>query len=116
MAATLIGTSSLLAKPGESLAPMLGWKVLNTVANERQTDEDATDTTMDTRKQALLYLLLSLPLFTVSLQLLLWSFFTLRGSYLSRISHRVKELEGEDAEAVEGASPVSPAITKEEQE
>jgi hypothetical protein len=32
MAASLIGTTSLLAKPGESLAPMLGWQILHMFA------------------------------------------------------------------------------------
>jgi hypothetical protein len=102
MAATLIGTSSLLAKPGESLAPMLGWKVLHTVAADTAQDggtssEDTASSLQhtDARKQALLYLLLSLPLLTVSLQLLLWSFFTLKGAYLKRITQRMKELEGQ---------------------
>ena len=108
MAATLIGTSSLLAKPGESLAPMLGWKVLNLVgadddsgangeANRGETDSEAAAAGLshasDARKQALLYLLLILPLVTVGLQLVLWSAFTLKGAYLRHITQRVKELE-----------------------
>jgi len=109
MAATLIGTSSLLAKPGESLAPMLGWKVLNmlavadigsTSAVQAQVGADGTTTTLTqstvastASKQGLLYLLLSLPLLTVSIQLLLWSCFTLRGQYLRNISHRVKQFD-----------------------
>ena len=97
MAATLIGTSSLLAKPGESLAPMLGWKVINMIGGGGGGggEEGATaDQASDARKAGLLYLLLTLPLLTVGIQLLLWSAFTLKGAYLRHISQRVKELEG----------------------
>lgn len=101
MAATLIGTSSLLAKPGESLAPMLGWKVINMIgAGGGGGAEDGAATAAtggeasEARKAGLLYLLLTLPLITVGIQLMLWSAFTLKGAYLRHISQRVKELEG----------------------
>jgi Na+/melibiose symporter-like transporter len=121
MAATLIGTSSLLAKPGESLAPMLGWQVLNAVAVDAQEDSDedglASEAAISAhtfaRKQALLYLLLLLPLVTVSLQLLLWHFFTLRGTYLKRISQRVLELEGAPDSHHQLASLASPIDVEE---
>ena len=115
MAASLIGMSSLLAKPGESLAPMLGWKVLNlagAASAELATTEDGSSDAAaaatatgaasgvdDARKRALLYLLLTLPLVTVGLQLALWSSFTLRGTYLRSVTQRVKELEGSRATA-----------------
>jgi len=106
MAATLIGTSSLLAKPGESLAPMLGWKVLNLVGGEQDATDaaaaaDGEHAASEPRKQALLYLLLTLPLITVGIQLVLWSAFSLKGAYLRHITQRVKELEDGSAEGSE---------------
>lgn len=94
MAASLIGTSALFAKPGESLAPILGWRMLSLVGAPSDSDEGslitASSSKVDsTQAHSLFLLLLFLPLACVSLQFLLWRKYTLRGTYLKQIGEEL---------------------------
>jgi len=90
LSAMVMGSNALFTKPGESLAPMLGWAIINS--------NPAHDpSSPDPELQKLLFRCLVIgPLVVVSAQLLLWSRFTLRGSYLKRIKDMVtaRDLEG----------------------
>jgi Na+/melibiose symporter-like transporter len=95
MAASLIGTSALFAKPGESLAPILGWRILSLVGTPTDTAEGTSlvgsplGSADPSQTHSLILLLFFLPLACVSLQYLLWRKFTLHGPYLKQISEEL---------------------------
>lgn len=94
MAASLIGTSALFAKPGESLAPILGWKILSLVGNPGDSTDEASlinsaSPVAPAQAHSLFLLLVFLPLACVSLQYLLWRRYTLHGAYLKQIGEEL---------------------------
>ncbi|EKX46456.1 hypothetical protein GUITHDRAFT_107660 [Guillardia theta CCMP2712] len=83
MSATVMGTNALFTKPGESLAPMLGWAILN----YRSSDSKGIGQGQG-QQTTLFYCLVLGPLFVASAQLL-------RGEYLGKVKEFInqKDLE-----------------------
>uniref|UniRef100_A0A7S0F397 ADP,ATP carrier protein n=1 Tax=Hanusia phi TaxID=3032 RepID=A0A7S0F397_9CRYP len=90
MSATVMGTNALFTKPGESLAPMLGWAILN----YRSTDAKGIGQGQG-QQATLFYCLVLGPLLVASAQLVLWQSFKLRGEYLGKVKDFInqKDLE-----------------------
>jgi len=106
MAASLVGTSALLAKPGESVAPVLGWKFLRIIQLTSSSAigargvffgraggvSDGDGLTRD-HSSFLFATLLSLPIICVTIQFFCWSRYSLRGSYLHHIKRKVQSID-----------------------
>jgi hypothetical protein len=76
LSSLVFGVWGLATRPGQSVGPMLGWSVFS----------------LGQDSHSHLFLLLSLvPVACGTMQLLLWSQYTLKGSYLKHVKdHRTK--------------------------
>lgn len=91
--ASIVGTSAMLAKPGESFAPILGWWMLRSFEQPATNSTGISDELLDTTaKLPLIYehfstisFVLIIPGLCNLLQLSLWQGYTLHGSYLKSI-------------------------------
>nr|CAB3267057.1 transmembrane protein 180 [Phallusia mammillata] len=90
--AVLFGMSSLLAKPGQTLAPLVGTWLLAVYTGEdifqtnskKVADPGLTSGWMS-KRDACFMILVAIPIFCSLLQLVAWSKFTLKGARLSEI-------------------------------
>lgn len=88
MSAMVIGTNSFFTKPGESLAPMLGWAVVNSGG-----DGGAGIAAGEGMQATLFYCLVCGPLVLATMQLVCWSLYSLHGSYLEQIKETVHGMD-----------------------
>ena len=92
MSAMVMGTTSFFTKPGESLAPMLGWAVVNSGGLGGGLGAEKVQST-------LFYCLVCGPLVLATMQLVSWSYFSLHGSHLQKIKESVRAMDrGSDME------------------
>jgi len=100
--ALMFGMTSLLAKPGQTIAPLLGTWLLSVVTGENLYGlkgdaaihfESGEGGVHSNRKNGCFLLLTTLPLVVASLQLLFWRQFTLHGKNLKQIKERRIDLE-----------------------
>jgi len=94
----LYGANALFTKPGQSIAPMLGWSVLQYVgydADGNNAVRSSDSLTLDSSTRGSMFnLLVFLPATCALVQLFLWNKFSLRGSYLQLVKeHRKKHCE-----------------------
>ena len=86
----IFGANALFTKPGQSLAPMVGWGVL-TYHNFRTLASD--DEENESGLNSLMFSMLCLvPMICGALQLFLWRRFTLHGSHLRYIKNTLHKL------------------------
>ncbi|KAH3743847.1 transmembrane protein 180-like [Pelomyxa schiedti] len=85
VSAMMFGVVAFVTKPGQSLAPMFTWALLNDNLTEPQSESGPT----------IVFLITVVPLVCGLLQLLLWLRFTLKGSVLSSIQQQRIALECE---------------------
>eukprot|EP00282_Hemiselmis_andersenii_P028384 CAMPEP_0169468780 /NCGR_PEP_ID=MMETSP1042-20121227/23110_1 /TAXON_ID=464988 /ORGANISM="Hemiselmis andersenii, Strain CCMP1180" /LENGTH=476 /DNA_ID=CAMNT_0009582175 /DNA_START=465 /DNA_END=1895 /DNA_ORIENTATION=+ len=90
MSAMFIGTNSFFTKPGESLAPMLGWAIVNSGGG--QVGGEGLGKGVES---TLFYCLVGGPLVVASVQLVFWNMYSLHGSYLQRIKDLVNNMDVE---------------------
>ncbi|CAM1307001.1 TMEM180 (predicted) [Pycnogonum litorale] len=91
ISALIFGTSSLMAKPGQTLAPLIGMYLLSLLTGKEVfQNEDVRGfkfgkSTGEVERRACFNLLLYVPIICGFLQLVIWSQFTLRGKRLRLI-------------------------------
>ena len=90
ISATIAGANALLTKPGQSIAPMAGWLLLNADTAEK------LDTSAGFYSQTGL-VMLGVPVLCALLQLFIWSKFSLHGKYLNQVKHQRKNLTAKGA-------------------
>jgi Na+/melibiose symporter-like transporter len=94
-ASTVIyGANALFTKPGQSLAPMFGWALL------RKVGYGSVKPTVELRgegigrmRSGMFEMLVVLPAACAVIQLVLWSQFTLRDSYLQKVKEQRRKVE-----------------------
>ena len=93
MSSSVIGSADFLAKTGQSLAPMLGYFIIN-----QQLSSTEINGSMDTNKgeDGVFWPSMSIsliPAAVVSLQLMLWGGFSLHGKYLDLVRNNKKDIQ-----------------------
>jgi len=91
MSATVIGANSFFTKPGESLAPMLGWAIVNSGGSGSNTELGKGV------EKTLFYCLVGGPLVVATIQLIFWNMYSLHGGYLQRVKDMVNNMDVEGA-------------------
>lgn len=97
----LNGVHAFFTKPGQSLAPMLGWFVLSlyNYQNLDTTQQFSPNSGIEIPvelKNGLFNLLVFVPIACGLVQIFLWSQFTLKGDYLRQVKQIRGEKEGEE--------------------
>lgn len=110
MSTLIFGMNAFFTKPGQSFAPMLGtfrphcyenllsatdtgWVVLRSIGYSEDGNSREGPVTGDSR-DVMFKLLITLPFLCAVVQTLLWSRFSLRGTYLKQI--KMKRMSRED--------------------
>lgn len=84
MSGLIMGSSAFFTKPGESIAPMLGWAIIHS-------GKSGPGLAHEIDKNVLFTVLVLGPFIIASLQLILWREYQLRGDYLKKIKDKIAE-------------------------
>ncbi len=95
----IFGANALLTKPGQSFAPLLGWLVLHSISyrDSRTYPEGASLGLADSvasMHQTMFLMLVCVPFCCAVVQLVLWSRYTLKDTYLKDIKMQRRETTG----------------------
>lgn len=94
VSALLFGAASLLGRPGQSFAPIVGFALLSSLIDGRGNDSEVIKTTNDQR--AACFTLAWSTVTVVGLaQLVIWSRYRLHGVYLIRIKKERLTINGQ---------------------
>lgn len=95
MSAMVNASINLFTKPAQSLAPMLGWTFFHYIQesgefNRSQLHNETAK--VQAHHNLVMFSLVSVPFVCVSVQWILWKFYTLHGRYLKNIKHNAIDL------------------------
>lgn len=101
MSSSIAGMHAIASKPGQSLAPMIGWYVLRSAGYTVGNDKPSTDMGQVALEQppavfdALLRLLIFLPGVVGVVQVVLWQLYGLHGPALQQMKAQVEQLDAD---------------------
>jgi hypothetical protein len=76
----IFGVNALFTKPGQSLAPILGWRILRM-------------TSLEEENYYIFTMVCLVPFLCAISQAYLWNLFTLKGFYLKEIKRKLSQFE-----------------------
>jgi Na+/melibiose symporter-like transporter len=104
LGASVIGTAALVSKLSQSVAPMLGYYLLSSIATVVK-----TGIAVATRADQLFVwsVLLYLPSACVVLQIAAWQYFPLRSAYMATVRSKLEAQESAEGMLASSVTPVS---------
>lgn len=95
VAALIYGTSAMLSKPGQTIAPLIGtWLITANAQSAIFSHQPVTPRDAAAMKEVLFTMLVYVPIVCASVQLYCWKQYTLKGSYLRQIQAKLRKGRG----------------------
>ena len=84
----IFGVNAFFTKPGQSLAPSIGWKMISLVSSP--SSSSLSSSSLGIHPMSIFLFLVCVPVVCGSIQLFVWGFFTLHSQYLEAVKNTRK--------------------------